>query len=150
MRRLHSVLALCAALMLAGCETPYQSGEGSFTGGYEDMEVTPTLIRVRFSGNGFIDEATVKKYALFRAAEYAKSKNKAWFAVYPNLIAASLVRPEQLVSVGSMANKPTAFLYIQLLDQNQPKAYETEVVLKERDAFLAAKAAASPTAPAPQ
>ena len=68
----HSAAALAVAFVLAGCATGYQ--EMNITGGYEEVELSPGVWRIVFSGNGFITYETVQTYWLNRASELTLQK----------------------------------------------------------------------------
>lgn len=138
MRLSFGVIGLCALGMLSGCATqnePTAYAEDRF----DRIEVTAQLVRIRSFSNFRTRQDDLKKHALFRAAEFAKSRNKPWFLIYSNLPAAARATPTQEVLTPWIGGERTAATFVQPLDQAQPGAFETDSVLKERDAFLASR-----------
>lgn len=72
-------LGLLAALMLAGCATPY--GAKSLGGGYSDERIDDTHYLVRFDGNGYASQDRVWSFWIYRCAELTKQKGYAYFAL---------------------------------------------------------------------
>lgn len=125
--RLCSILAICFSI--SGCATTYGTGKIGLTGGAMATTATPRLQKVIFYGNGFTSPDIAQKYALFRAAEYARDQGKPWFLMYATLTDAALDRTTLLPNLGSVDNKPAAFAYVRLLDQEQPNATRTDDIL---------------------
>ncbi len=65
------VLLVATTLVLAavGCETGYQSGQSSVTGGYNSERKDFNIFHVWYTGNGFVTEQKATDMALLRAAE---------------------------------------------------------------------------------
>lgn len=122
---------LTACFILTGCATPYQSMTGlTFTGGTFEDKATSRLQKISFYGNGYTDTHTAQKYALFRAAEYARDQQKPWFLMYSRLEDAALNRATLVPNVGQVGGKPAAFAYVQLLDEEAPNATRTSDILQ--------------------
>jgi len=128
---MKKIFILILLYTISGCATQYQSGQFSLTGGHTNYPVTGKLEKIIFSANGFTDQTTAQKYALFRSAEYAKENNKPYFIMYPRLIHAALDRKTQAATIGSVDNKPTAFCYITLLDDYQHGAIVTKQIIDQ-------------------
>lgn len=126
---LPKLLLLIAVMALAACATPYQSG--GLAGGYYQTQGPGQLLKVTFSGNGYIKSDAVQQYALYRSAEVAKEKKKPYFIIYETLLAASVGKPSELPTVGIVGNKPTAFAFVLFLDSPQPGAKDTDKTLAE-------------------
>ena len=60
-------LCLISVLLLAGCATSYQ--ESGLTGGFEETQLAPDVVRVTFNGNGYTGKQRTQDFALLRAAE---------------------------------------------------------------------------------
>jgi hypothetical protein len=104
-----------ACLCLQGCATGY--GAAGPTGGYVESRVNARLIKVDFSGNGFIKSDKVQTYALYRCAEVARYAKKPYLVLYDSLTAAARDRPASLPRVGTLGGKPVAFAVMVLEDQ---------------------------------
>jgi hypothetical protein len=89
------------------------------------------LEKISFTGNGYIQAATVQQYALYRTAEVAKQKNKPYFLIYDTLASASLSRPSELPTIGNVGGKPVAFAFVLFLDAPQSGAKDTAQTLKD-------------------
>jgi hypothetical protein len=131
MSRLGRLLAAAAALALSGCATAYRSEATPLSDGGFQSDGPGHLVRVGFAGNGFISARNVRRYALFRAAEYADSQHKPYFLLYPTLLDAAKDAPGAEPSVGMVGGKPRAIAYLLLLDQKEPQALETAALLEE-------------------
>ncbi len=129
-------LLIALSIFLAGCATPYQTGDSSVTGGHFNKPITPKLEKIIFSANGYTDKMQAVEYALFRCAEFAQERNKPYFFLYPSLTAAALHRPSELPNLGVVGAHPTAFAYVQLLDKYEFGAIETEKVMQRLHAAL--------------
>lgn len=134
---IRKILCLFALGALTACATGYQSS--GLTGGYEQTPGPGPLEKVTFYGNGYIDAATVQKYALYRCAEVAKEKHKPYFLMFDNLVSASANKPSALPTVGTVGQKPMAFAFVLVLDAPQKTAKETDKVLKEFEAVVKQK-----------
>jgi hypothetical protein len=121
-----------AALAAAGCATAYRNdAASSFTGGGFQGDGPGHLVRIGFSGNGYTSVETVRRYALFRAAEYAKAQGKPYFLLYPRLLDAARDAPGDLPSVGTVGGKSMAVAFVLLLDQEEPRALQTSAILAQ-------------------
>jgi hypothetical protein len=71
---------LLAAVLLAGCTTPYQAkGKGSL--GYSETLLAPDVIEVFFDGNSKTPVERASDYALLRCAEYSLEHGYTHFVV---------------------------------------------------------------------
>jgi hypothetical protein len=73
------VIAATVSILLAGCSTPYQPR--GMAGGYSEIQIDPTTVRVSFKGNGYTDRSVVESYLLYRAAEVCLNRGFDWFIV---------------------------------------------------------------------
>jgi len=71
---------MAAALLLAGCATPYQKFNFLGGGGFQDKELEPDVYRVNFSANGYTSEDRVQICTVYRCAELTVEKGGDWFA----------------------------------------------------------------------
>lgn len=128
---------LTVALMLGACATPYQENTAlAYTGGYSDAPGPGHLEYVVFNGNGFVKPSTIQKYTLYRCAELAKLKHKAYFAIYSNLTEAALETPSAMPMIGSVGKKPVGSAYVLFLDKHIPGAKKTTKVLTTLKPFI--------------
>lgn len=127
MRHLFAAALAPIACFLAGCATPYASS--GYTGGYSESPVNDRLVKVTFSGNGYIDSDRVQAFALYRCAEVAREAKKPYFLLYDSLLAAARGVPSRQPRVGTLGNKPMAFAFVSLEDQYQPGAIEVQEIL---------------------
>lgn len=122
-----ALLAVCVGL--AGCATPYSSF--GLTGGYSQKRVNDRLVKVSFSGNGYIAADRVQMLALYRCAEMAHEAKKPYFILYDSLMAAARDLPSSQPRVGSLGGKPEAFALVKLEDGPRPGALKASAVLEE-------------------
>ena len=89
-----SAAAAVAVTLLAGCATGYQGSSNALIGtgtfGYREVKGPGELIKVSFHGNLLTENEAVGRYLVYRCAEIAQRENKAYFALYPTLLAAAL------------------------------------------------------------
>lgn len=147
MRYFYLVVLLCGTALLGGCATnEYENyREESRYGYFYRMELTPNLVRFRLFAYSRFKGFRVQQQLLFHVAEYARSNRKPWFMLYHDPVAAANAKPVRQIPLGALGPSWSGQIYVQLLDQAAPEAYETEAVLKERDAFVAAQAAVPQT-----
>jgi hypothetical protein len=74
----HILLGM-AALLCAGCSTPYQ--EMGFGGGVEAQQMTANTYRIVARGNGYTSGTAIQDYALLKAAETTKQAGATHFEV---------------------------------------------------------------------
>ncbi len=79
MIRLHTALALGAALAVASCATGY--GPNTLGGGYKDEKLDDTHYRVKFDGNGYASKDRVWNFWIYRCAELTKEKGFTHFTI---------------------------------------------------------------------
>lgn len=128
-------LPLLAAMLLGGCATGYHDAANpilGYTGGYWDAPGPGQLIKVGFSGNGFIKKEQVGIYVLYRCAEVAQSHGKDYFVMYDNLPAAILDKRSAERNVGTLGGKPSAYVYILLRDQDGVDVLSAKAILDKR------------------
>ena len=125
--QLPAALLLSTTLVLGGCATSY--GGAGLTGGYAQSRVNDRLMKVDFYGNGYIKADMVQSYALYRCAEIAKEKNKAYVVIYDSLRTAALDIPTPLPKVGSLGGKPSAYAFVAFEDTQRSGAQEVEPLL---------------------
>lgn len=114
--RLYGVL-LCA-LLLGGCATGY--GKSTIFGGYWSKDGPGELVEVGFNGNGYTDSGKVELYLLYRSAELAKARNKAYFSIYRSIFEAIVDRPVDEATANVLGGKPFGKVY--MLTQDGPVA----------------------------
>lgn len=132
MRKRNFAVAAMAALALSGCATGYRSINTpllGFSGGYWEQRGPGQLIKVGFSGNGFIDAATVSDYLLYRCAEVAQREGSTHFVLYTNLPAAISDRRSSDRHVFTTFGKPDGHAYILLVPADAPSALSVQEVL---------------------
>ena len=74
---------VCSLMILASCATPY--GEVGYMGGYEANWLSPDVLSVDVSGNGFTTDQRVRDYALLQAAQRAQQAGYKYFITITNL-----------------------------------------------------------------
>jgi hypothetical protein len=134
---LRKIFCLFVLGILSACATGYQSN--SLTGGYDQTPGPGSLEKISFYGNGYVDAATVQKYALYRCAEVAKEKKKPYFLMFDSLVSASVNKSAALPTVGTVGKHPMAFAFVLMLDAPQKGAMGTEKVLKELEPVVKQK-----------
>lgn len=73
------VVVATVMMLIAGCSTPYQPN--GMAGGYSEIQMDPSTVRVSFKGNGYTDRNVVESYLIYRAAEVTVSLGFDWFVV---------------------------------------------------------------------
>jgi hypothetical protein len=118
MRTITAACALAVSL-LAGCATGYHDRGGllGHSGGYYDRKGPGELIKVGFSGNGFISANKVRDYLTYRCAEIAKREGHTWFAIYRNLPDAIRDQRSDSKEPGKLNNKPWGEVYVLFFQQ---------------------------------
>jgi len=71
--------AVAAVSAVFGCATPYQFK--AFRGGYSETQLAPDVFRIYFRGNAYTSTERAQDFALLRAAELARERGFAYFAV---------------------------------------------------------------------
>jgi hypothetical protein len=136
------LFVLAACFSITACATSYQSA--SLTGGHFEAKGPGKLEQVTFSANGYTSFAVTEKYAIYRAAEVAKSKGKNYFVMYDSLYNAARDIPSFRPRLGWVQNKPVATSYVLLLDTPRRGAQPTDKVLEElKDVIATGKITAS-------
>jgi hypothetical protein len=75
------ILALLAALALAGCSTPLYYGPKSDIGGWEVDRLAADSFRVNFRASSYAGDRVVGDYALLKAADTAQEYGYRYFSV---------------------------------------------------------------------
>ncbi len=75
----HTIFAIVLPLILVACATAYQPK--GFSGGYSEIQLDPTTVRVTFEGNGYSNRSTVESYLIYRAAEVTIEFGFEWFII---------------------------------------------------------------------
>lgn len=94
---------LLALTLITGCATSYQAH--GLTGGFTEMHRGDNVYLVRFQGNGYTSDIQAEEMAFLRAAELAKEKGFAYFAVLSEGTrgrASTITTPSQTRISGSM------------------------------------------------
>lgn len=120
------------ALALTGCATGYHSATNpllGLTGGYWDQKGPGSLIKVGFSGNGFIDRDKVATYLLYRSAEVAQREGGTHFLFYTSLPDAVADKRSSERSVGTLGGKPATYAYILLAQADEAQALSAAEVI---------------------
>ncbi|MHB0952508.1 MAG: CC0125/CC1285 family lipoprotein [Allorhizobium sp.] len=79
MKKLRTIIAAAAPLLVTGCQTPYQAPGP--TGGVTAAPITNDTFRVSARGNGYTDASTVQDYTLLKAAEVTLAQGATHFMV---------------------------------------------------------------------
>jgi len=126
---------LLGAFMLTGCATGYQdsnsfaSAIGLSTGGYWEQKGPGKLIKIGFSGNGFIAKEKVSTYLMYRCATVVKREGGTYFAMYKSLPNAISDRRTLSRQVDTIAGKPDTYAYVLLIDKPEPDALSADEVI---------------------
>lgn len=112
------LLSLFTTCFLVACgATPYQSGIGTYTGGYYETQMGPDTFRVNFSGNGFTPTQMAQDYAILRAAELALQRGYPYFVVSSETTLShaftmdyTVYKPESGIIVKFFKSKPDAIV----------------------------------------
>ena len=102
MRRLTTIIALCAALgACATAPTVYGPATRAQGVGFSEMRIEPGRYRVTFRGGPGAPIAQVSDYALLRAADLTLADGYDWFRVVDRYVAQSGADSGPRVSVGA-------------------------------------------------
>jgi hypothetical protein len=102
MRRLTTIIALCAALGACATAPTVYGPSGSAQGvGFSEMRIEPGRYRVTFRGGAGAPIAQVSDYALLRAAELTLADGYEWFRVVDRYVAQSGYDSGPRLSVGA-------------------------------------------------
>ena len=102
MRRLTTIIALCAALgACATAPTVYGPATSAQGVGFSEMRIEPGRYRVTFRGGSGAPMTQVSDYALLRAAELTLADGYEWFRVVDRYVAQSGYDSGPRVSVGA-------------------------------------------------
>jgi hypothetical protein len=130
----HLLGAATMAMLLSACATGYHSASNpilGMTGGYWDQPGPGRLIKVGFSGNGYITRDKVATYLLYRCAEVAQREGGSHFIFYTSLPDAIGDRRSSERIVNAMGGKPATYAYILVLSDAEADALSaTEVITR--------------------
>lgn len=121
--------------MLPGCATPYQDMNsftnviGLGTGGYWEQKGPGNLIKIGFSGNGFIAKEKVGDYLIYRCAKVVKRDGGNYFVMYKTLPDAISDRRTLYRRVDTVTGKPDTYAYIKLIDKPESDALSADEVI---------------------
>jgi hypothetical protein len=102
MRRLTTIIALCAALgACATAPTVYGPARSAQGVGFSEMRIEPGRYRVTFRGGSGAPINQVSDYALLRAADLTLADGYEWFRVVDRYVAQSGYDSGPRVSVGA-------------------------------------------------
>jgi hypothetical protein len=74
------ILLVCILAFVTACATPYQPK--GFTGGYSQVQLDNTSVRVEFKGNGYTSRERVEAFVLYRCAELTIERGYDYFVLY--------------------------------------------------------------------
>lgn len=120
------------ALALAGCATGYHDASNpilGLTGGYWDSQGPGSLIKVGFSGNGFIEPGKVATYLLYRSAEVTQREGGTHFVFYTSLPDAIADRRSSERKVATIGGKPASYAHILLAQPDDDQALSAAEVI---------------------
>ncbi len=120
------------AVAVTGCATGYHSATNpllGLTGGYWDQKGPGSLIKVGFSGNGFIDRDKVATYLLYRCAEVTRREGGTHFVFYTSLPDAVADKRSSERNVGTLGGKPATYAYILLAQAEEVQALSADEVI---------------------
>lgn len=123
---MRAILLMGAALFLSGCATDYKAPNP--TDAWPDRNAGK-LFRVAFQSNNHTSIELTQKYALYRAAEAAKARNKPYFILYDSLSAGARNIPSSGALVGRVYGVATAVAWILPLDAPASGAHHTDNTL---------------------
>jgi hypothetical protein len=118
---------LLFALLLGGCATGY--GKSSIFGGYWSKDGPGELIEIGFNGNGYTEADKVQVYLLYRSAEFAWDRGKAYFEIYPSIFDAISGRPIAETTANVLGGKPFGKVYMLTNDAQVEGALKTDDIL---------------------
>ncbi|CAN7210303.1 hypothetical protein LJR143_000567 [Pseudoxanthomonas sp. LjRoot143] len=128
----HFLGAATMAMLLSACATGYHSASNpilGLTGGYWDQPGPGRLIKVGFSGNGYITPDKVATYLLFRCAEVAQREGGSHFIFYTSLPDAIDDRRSSERKVNALGGKPATYAYILVVPGEEPDALSAADVI---------------------
>jgi hypothetical protein len=122
------ILSVSAAgLLLSGCATSYQDLQQSR--GNLNRPGPGKLEQVFFATNEYSAPDVTMKFAMYRCAELAKSRNKPYFVLYDTLLDAARGLPATDPRVRQLTRAPSAHTYMLGLDAPAPGAFHTQTIL---------------------
>jgi hypothetical protein len=125
-------VAIGVMAALTGCATGYHSATNpilGMTGGYWDAKGPGRLIKVGFSGNGFIKEAQVETYLLYRCAEVTRREGGTHFVLYSSLPNAIRDVRSAEREARSLGGKPYTWAYIDIVAAGTIDAHSADEVI---------------------
>lgn len=127
-----ALVAMGMAAALSACATGYHSASNpilGLSGGYWDHPGPGRLIKVGFSGNGFITREKVSTYLLFRCAEVARREGGSHFVFYTSLPDAIGDKRSSERTVGALGGKPSTYAYILVVPPDEQQALSVDEVI---------------------
>ncbi|WP_374517872.1 CC0125/CC1285 family lipoprotein [Undibacterium squillarum] len=121
-------MPILAISILSGCATGYHSSSNP-TGGYWEKKGPGQLIKVGFSGNGYVTRQKVGAYLLYRCAEITQREGKKYFAFYVNLPAAVMDQRSSKKNVTKIGSHVTDYAYILFFDDPSPGLLDSSEVI---------------------
>ncbi|WP_205701963.1 CC0125/CC1285 family lipoprotein [Pseudidiomarina mangrovi] len=76
---IKKIIIVSVALTLISCATSYQPN--SFSGGFEEIQLSPNVWSVTFNGNGYTRATAAEEMALLRSAELTLTNGFKYFAI---------------------------------------------------------------------
>jgi len=149
MFKASTILKICFLLVfisLMGCVTPYQSS--GIIGGYSEKQISPTVWRITFDGNGYTSRETVQTYWLYRAAELTLQKGYDSFEVLNSLMSGMQYWKDgydpkfvaQVIYMPMESNKPVLELDIRLHKEpyaaKPPKSFNAKKLMASIESYV--------------
>jgi len=97
--------------------------------GYWSKDGPGELIEIGFNGNGYTQADKVQLYLLYRSAEIARSRGKAYFEIYPSIFDAITERPIAETTASVLGGKPFGKVYMLTNDVQVAGALKTDDIL---------------------
>lgn len=113
--------------LLAGCATAYQ--DMGVAGGHFEQGGPGQLKIVYFAANGYSDPKVVSIYGLYRCAELANEKHKAYFTIYQSLGDAVRGRGNERPVMSWIQGKPIVTAYVLFTDEARSGSQNTQDIL---------------------
>lgn len=121
------------AIFLSSCSTQYQDGSNPFhlTGGYESKKGIGNLEKILFHGNGFTSVEQANQFAMRRAAEIGKQRNKPYFALYQTLTRAAVDVKSNEPLTELIFSKPTSYFFVMYHSYKEDGDLNVEKILEK-------------------
>jgi len=128
----NMLAAMAMVVALSSCATGYHSATNpilGLSGGYWDQPGPGSLIKVGFSGNGYITSDKVATYLLYRCAEVTQREGGSHFVFYTSLPDAVADKRSSERVVSALGGKPATYAYILLVPADAAQALSAEEVI---------------------